>query len=236
MAKDPAFLFYTGDFFTGTAILSFEDKGKFIHLLCLMHQQGRMTEETIRFLVGSVSDNLKSKFKIDEKGFWFNNRLEEETEKRNKFTESRRINGLEGGRPKKIKPNGKPKKNHKVKHMDNHMEDENENVIDNKIENKKGVQGGIILPFDSSEFKNMWLAWKQYRTEIKKPYRSALSEQAALKSLSKYAEQTAIQMIEQSIANSWQGIFELKQNGKNGKQNITDADLAAALARANARQ
>lgn len=100
MAKDPAFLFYSQDFYTGVATLNWEDRGKYISILCLMHQQGRMSEETIRFIVGSVSDNLKSKFSIDDHGMWFNERLETESEKRSKFTESRRLNGLEGGRPK----------------------------------------------------------------------------------------------------------------------------------------
>lgn len=100
MAKDPAFLFYSQDFYTGVATLNWEDRGKYISILCLMHQQGRMSEETIRFIVGSVSDNLRSKFSIDDNGLWYNERLETESEKRSKFTESRRLNGLEGGRPK----------------------------------------------------------------------------------------------------------------------------------------
>lgn len=131
MAKDPAFLFYSQDFYTGVATLNWEDRGKYISILCLMHQQGRMSEETIRFIVGSVSDNLKSKFSIDDQGMWFNARLEDETDKRNKFTESRRNNGLLGGRPPDTKPNGKPKNNLKVKLVHNHkgnlMENENEN-------------------------------------------------------------------------------------------------------------
>jgi hypothetical protein len=128
MAKDPAFLFYSQDFYTGVATLSWEDRGKFISILCLMHQQGRMTEETIRFLVGSISDNLKAKFSIDEKGMWYNKRLEEESAKRNKFTESRRKNGLGGGRPKNNKPKAKPKNNLMVNLMEN--ENENEDVIE----------------------------------------------------------------------------------------------------------
>ena len=133
MAKDPAFLFYSQDFYTGVATLNWEDRGKYISILCLMHQQGRMSEETIRFIVGSVSDNLKSKFSIDDHGMWFNERLEDETHKRNKFTESRRNNGLLGGRPSDTKPTGKPKNNLKVNLVHNHkanlMEDENENEI-----------------------------------------------------------------------------------------------------------
>jgi hypothetical protein len=147
MSKDPAFLFYSQDFFTGVATLNWEDRGKYITLLCLMHQQGRMSEETIRFLVGSVSDNLKSKFGIDENGLWFNKRLEEESEKRSKFTESRRNNGSLGGRPKK---EDKPKQNLKVNHMDNHMEDVNENENEVVIETKKGKREIEIPPY--SEF------------------------------------------------------------------------------------
>lgn len=205
--------------------MTFDDRGKYISILSLMHQQGRMTEETIRFLVGSVSDTLRAKFKVDEKGFWYNTRLEEETEKRNNFTESRRINGNLGGRPKKSKANGKPTKNLKVKHMGNHMEDED--VNENIDVNTKGAKQkkSIAVPFDSPNFLILWDKWKQYRKEIGKPYRSDLSEQAALKMLSKYNCGAAMQMIEQSIANSWQGIFELKNtNGKpTAQQKLADA-------------
>lgn len=136
MAKDPAFLFYSQDFFTGVSTMNFDDRGKYITILCLMHQQGRMSEESISFLVGSISVNLKSKFRIDEKGLWYNERLETETEKRNKFTESRRNNGLLGGRgKKKTKAIAKPIGIHK----DNLMENVNE------IENKDlNINNGVV--------------------------------------------------------------------------------------------
>ena len=93
--------------------MSFEDRGKYITILAQMHQQGRLDEETISFLVGSVSVKLKTKFSVDENGLWYNIRLEEEIEKRAAFIDSRRENGKKGGRPKKAsaKPNGKPKHN-----------------------------------------------------------------------------------------------------------------------------
>lgn len=148
MAKDPAFLFYSQDFIVGVQTMPFEDRGKYITILCQMHQQGRLDEETIRFLVGSISDKLRLKFLVDEKGLWYNKRLEDETAKRNNFTESRRINGNLGGRPKKEKPKGKPKNNlpdnHKDMHMGNHMGNVNEDV--NEIENKlKGAFDEIYL-------------------------------------------------------------------------------------------
>jgi len=84
---------------------------------------------------------------------------------------------------------------------------------------KEKVQGQIelVYPFDSEFFKVLWSTWLKYRSEIKKPYKSIISHQAALKELSKYNELTACAMIEQSIANGWQGIFELK-NKPDGKQ------------------
>jgi uncharacterized phage protein (TIGR02220 family) len=130
--KDPAFLFYSQDFITGTLAMPFEERGKYITLLCYQHQSGRMSEETIRFLVGSISDALRSKFKQDEAGFFYNERLEIEIEKRTKFIESRINNGRLGGRPKEIKKPLGYSKNNLI---------ENENVIDNIIEylnNKTG--------------------------------------------------------------------------------------------------
>lgn len=116
MAKDPAFLFYSSDFLTGTMVMSFEDRGKYITILSYMHQNGRLSEETIRLLVGNVSDTLRLKFSVDKKGFWFNDRLEFEVEKRRNFIESRHENGKKGGRPRKKqeespKPIGYPTEN-----------------------------------------------------------------------------------------------------------------------------
>ncbi len=130
MAKDPAFLFYSQDFIVGVQTMDFEDRGKYITLLALMHQQGRMSEKTIRFLIGNISDNLKSKFLVDNNGLWYNKRLEEEAEIRRKFAESRRKNGSKGGRPKKNSiPSVLATENHMVNHMGNENEDENEDVV-----------------------------------------------------------------------------------------------------------
>lgn len=106
MIKDPAFLFYSSDFLTGVSTMNFDDRGKYITLLATMHQKGRLSDETIRFLVGSPSVSLSEKFKQDDKGFWYNERLESEIDKRRSFIDSRRENGQKGGRPKK--PSGKP--------------------------------------------------------------------------------------------------------------------------------
>ena len=128
--KDPAYLFYSSDFLTGCASLTMEERGQYITLLSLEHQLGRLSEKTIRLSVGSVSVDVLEKFKQDENGLLYNERLEIEIEKRSNFIDTRRNNGLKGGRPKmeNNKPiglaNGKPNAKANEKLI------ENENVIE----------------------------------------------------------------------------------------------------------
>ena len=128
--KDPAYLFYSSDFLTGCASLTMEERGQYITLLCLEHQLGRLSEKTIRLSVGSVSVDVLAKFKQDENGLLYNERLEIEIEKRSNFVDTRRNNGLKGGRPKaeNKKPNGLA--NGKPNAKPNEKLIENENVIE----------------------------------------------------------------------------------------------------------
>lgn len=143
MAKDPAFLFYSSDFLSGVTDLTMEERGQYITLLCLQHQKGALSEKTIRLSVGSVSVDVLSKFEKDEDGNFFNERLVLEMEKRANFTQSRRNNGVKGGRPKKDKkPNGKPYAKPNGKPTKNHMGNENENEIIVKDDDMKGGAGG----------------------------------------------------------------------------------------------
>jgi hypothetical protein len=128
MAKDPAFLFYSSDFLNGVSDLTMEERGQFITLLCLQHQKGTLTDKTIRLCLGSVSVDVLSKFTKDKQGNYFNERLNEEIEKRIQFTESRRNNGSKGGRPKNnTKPLGLAKHNLMEDVNENENEDDNIN-------------------------------------------------------------------------------------------------------------
>lgn len=108
--KDPAFLFYASDFLTGCTNLTMEERGQYMTLLCIQHQTGHLSNKTISLSVGGVSDDLMTKFSIDDDGLFYNERLDIEIDKRMQFCETRRQNGSKGGRPKKpsAKPNGKP--------------------------------------------------------------------------------------------------------------------------------
>jgi uncharacterized protein YdaU (DUF1376 family) len=130
MAKDPAFLFYPGDYVSGTMGMTFEEKGAYMDLLMLQFNRGHMNTHMIQHTVGHLWDQVKCKFIQDKEGLWYNVRLDVEKEKRKTFTESRRNN---------MKPKDKPSyeppyETHMQPHMDSHMENVNENI--NKDINK----------------------------------------------------------------------------------------------------
>jgi len=144
--KDPAFLFYSSDFLSGVTDLTMEERGQYITLLCLQHQKGHLPEKTIRLSVGSVSVDVLKKFSIDKDGSFFNERLDIEIQKRIEFTESRRLNGLKGGRPKASGyPSGKPSAEPLGYPRNNLAENENRDTVFNtsiaKILNKKYEAG-----------------------------------------------------------------------------------------------
>lgn len=150
--KNPAFLFYSSDFMSGVTDLTMEERGQFITLLCIQHQKGSLSEKTIRLNVGSVSVDVLAKFKQDEDGNYYNERLKDEIEKRNNFTESRKNNGNKGGRPKKeeskepnAKTYGKPNEKPYGFYMNNHMENENENINDNEIKKENTIKTRLEL-------------------------------------------------------------------------------------------
>jgi superfamily II DNA/RNA helicase len=92
MAKDPAVLFYTSDFLSGTQLMPDGEKGRYITLLCIQHQLGRFTKSQFFTIARETDLDLISKFEIDDEGMYFNKRMQEETEKRKRYSESRRNN------------------------------------------------------------------------------------------------------------------------------------------------
>ena len=131
MAKDPAFLFYTGDFSTGTQFFSDEQLGKYLRLLMAQHQHGHLSENQMIFISKSYDNDIFSKFEKDEKGLYFNKRLEVEVIKRKNYTESRSKNKT-----------GKTKEKIISLSYDNDMENKNKNI---DIDNNKDISSSILL-------------------------------------------------------------------------------------------
>ena len=128
MAKGPAVLFYTADFLVGTKLMNYEQKGKYIELLCLQHQQGHLSEEDMLLICGTYDKKIFDKFQLDNEGFYFNSRMDEEIDKRENFVNVRRENGAKGGRPKKPKENLLENNN------------ENINIVISYMNNKLGTK------------------------------------------------------------------------------------------------
>lgn len=101
MAKDPAFLFYSNDFLTGVADLTFEERGQYITLMALQHQKGHLTEKLIKITVPNVSEDVLAKFKIDKEGNYFNERLELEAKKRAEHSRKQKERAIKGWEKRK---------------------------------------------------------------------------------------------------------------------------------------
>lgn len=113
--KDPAVLLYTQDFIVGTITMTHEQRGKYILLLCLQHQKGKLTLNDLRQVLSDEDTMLTEKFPIHADGFYYNDRMEMEIQNRKIKTDSSRNNGALGGRPKTtILPNDKPNNNPQV--------------------------------------------------------------------------------------------------------------------------
>ena len=215
MAKDPAVLFYTSDFLTGTLTMSDEQIGKYIKLLCFQHQKGILSEKDMMNICKTYDEDIWAKFIKTEEGY-YNKRMKEEADKRRNYSESRRNNKL---------------KTKKAEHMTNisstyeeHMENENENINEdiNKdiIVNKEKTQKNKIekepLVFISTEWELLWQGWADYKkTEHRDGYKSAKTEQVAINKLVEMSGgdlTKAQEIVKQSIANRWKGLFTIKQN------------------------
>jgi uncharacterized protein YdaU (DUF1376 family) len=99
--KDPAFLFYSSDFLSGVQDLTMEERGQYITLLCLQHQKGHLTEKMIRLCCGNAAADVMAKFRQDDDGLFFNERLEIEVGKRKAHTEKQRARAIDGWKKRK---------------------------------------------------------------------------------------------------------------------------------------
>ncbi len=235
MAKDlPYFKFIVNEWITGDITL--EDlniQGLFINL-CAWYWSKECTLSL---------ENAKKKFsnckaiafeklensgaiKVNEQGFIIINFLDEQYEEFREISEKRSAIGKMGGRGNKaiVKQEESnsfvESKQNKAKRQDNTKPKE---TIQKETE--------IVFPFVSENFKKMWDNWILFKKQQHNfTYKSAMSEQGALKDLSKISEgneQMAIDLIENAISKGWKGIYKpdnFKGNGTGGKQTTSISD------------
>jgi len=139
MAKDPAFLFYSSDFMTGTVFFTNEQVGKYMRLLCIQHQKGHLTKQHMLQICESYDKDIFEKFIQDENGLYYNERCEYEILKRKRFSESRSNNR---------------KKSITSKSYEKHMENENENT-NNKKEEFENLEISDYMEKRKEVFENL---------------------------------------------------------------------------------
>lgn len=150
MAKDPAVLFYTSDFLSGTLTMNNDHVGMYIRLLCLQHQKGRLSEKDMLCICKSYVEDVYSKFDKDSEGFYTNKRMQYEALRRKSYSESRRKNVLK-------------RYSTYVEHMENENEDENKD----KNENKKTYGEASFVSLTDKEHSKLVQRFGQAETEAK---------------------------------------------------------------------
>jgi hypothetical protein len=168
--KDPAFLFYSSDFLSGTMLMSDEEKGQYITLLCLQHQKGHLKEKEILSICKSYNEDIFSKFKKDKENNYYNERLEFEANKRKAYSESRRNNRKKKEENETYEEDMKNICNSYEEHMENENININKNIIlnkdkDNRVIGEEGKEKVEILQTWETQFDEFY---SKYPKKVKK--------------------------------------------------------------------
>ena len=211
MATDFAFLFYVNDWAGGTQWMTRLQRGGYLDLLLYQVNKTSFTSVELKNVLGADYENIwpaiSDKF-IEENGNYYNEKMRKVLELRSKFTQSRRDNRL-----------GKVKEQVKITRKSLVKQVGNEKGNDNKY--------SYIL----STFKKSFDKWMQYKIDRKEKYKSAISEKTFYDKLFEFSNGNPViaeKIIDQSIANNWAGIFELKdgQNKEVKKQSAGASDYS----------
>jgi len=183
VAKDPAFLFYPGDYLRDTQCLSAEAQVAYDRIMCEHMRNICITQAQLNFFTKRLDkgdrDGLMT-YLVKKEGGYQIEWVAESILKRRAYSKSRADN----------------RSNTYVEHMENEIE--NENVKEYKYLKDKN-------------FSEIYIHYISMRKTIRKPATDK-AKKMALTLLHKHPITTAIQMLEQSVMNSWQGIFPLKQD------------------------
>ena len=86
-------------------------------------------------------------------------------------------------------------------------------LIDILSEMRKSINGlsRLSIHIQSLDFRKVWNRWEYFRKVILKKPLTETSRKSQLLFLNKFKKETAIRMVQRSIDNCWQGIFEIKE-------------------------
>jgi uncharacterized protein YdaU (DUF1376 family) len=224
--KNPAFQFYPADFIMGTSMMTAEETGGYIRLLCHQWAIGYIInkDNVLKQLTG-VYDNdalqsIKDKFVENDDGNLINERLEAVRQNYIEHQKKQSENGKKGGRPKnpnetqtkpKQKPNHNP--NHNPKESSSSSSSSSSSIT--SLKSIKDFQTLIDEKgyFQNEKLKQTFLDFIQTRIDSKKKPTEKAVELLVKKlgELSGKNPELAIRIIENSIESSWQSFFAIKK-------------------------
>ena len=201
--KDPAFLFYSSDFLTGTMFFSDSQLGKYIKILCTQHQKGHLSEKDMLKICKRYDKDIFEKFVKDESGKYYNIRLETEMAKRSAYSKSRANN-------RKNKINYENICFSYVKHMENENENINTYNINEYINNNK--LDNII---------KLLVEYLEYRKSIKLSVNNTVISEL-LETLKPYDKEEQEKIIKKAIKGGWKDFYpvESKKDGGEKKRRV----------------
>jgi hypothetical protein len=111
----------------------------------------------------------------------------------------------------------------------------NHTIPNQEREKTPDTEPNFAESLDTPEVREAWRRFEQHRKEIRHKLTQLASEGARRKlfELSRGQPDVAVAIIQQSIDNGWQGLFELKENtnGKSHRSNNTNPQFARATFR-----
>lgn len=202
--KDPAFLFYSSDFLTGTMFMSDAQLGKYIKILCTQHQKGHLSEKDMLKICKRYDKDIFDKFKKDSDGNYYNIRLEKEIAKRRDYSKSRASN-----RKNKI-----TFENICFSYV-KHMENENENI---NINNTSFINS-YIKNNKLDNIINLLLEYFNYRKSIKIPNNQNIIDELIL-FLKPYNTKEQEQIIKTSLKNGYREFYPPRKENNDKKEGV----------------
>lgn len=191
--KDPAMLFYPSDFLVDTMLFDDIVIGRYIKLMCFLHQKGHLLYEDILSIVKEENSPIFKLLEIDEKGLYYIAKIDQEIARRKAYSESR--------------------KNNRKKTCETCVEDMGTETVTETINNY------ITNNNYSSELKETIKTWLDYKLERKEIYKQqgfkSLLTQIKNK-VNKFGEDKVIEVITTSMASNYKGItFDKLKKEKN---------------------
>jgi uncharacterized protein YdaU (DUF1376 family) len=220
---------YAQDFDMATATWECEDIGIYIRLLNWSWVNGNLPDDLIKLAkIARISrrklkknwEFLSRKFLPAGEGFLQNRRLEEERSKKAKFIEQQRAKGIKSGEIRgnhgstTVQPQLEPKGNLSFSSSFS-SSSSTKKQKKQKITGTASVPLSVIIPDDIDP--KIWGEFVKLRNKIKAPMTDR-AVQMMFDELERLHEETGANkndIIDQSIMNSWKGVFKLKEKEEN---------------------